>query len=360
MTNTSPDTQTEASPQVATSSQPPAGTRLEGRRRPTGQAAGFLLVLVCGALWGTIGPFIQIMADNGSTALLTSFLRMAFAFVIMLVATLALRGPGALRIGPRDLAVCAALGIVCHGIYNVFYCQAVELAGVTVAAVLLNVAPAFGAVMSAVLFKERITARKAAFLALCVAGCALAACGGGSVAEVAEGVAEGAVTGGNAGGDAAGSAGSDGLTGSAALLGIACGVAAGFCYSLTAIIGRLAGQHVNAFATSTYGYLFAALTLLPVARPWDSAAALDPHVLVAGLLLALIPTAAAYLLYYRGLQFIRDTSLVPVFASAETVVAAVLGVAFFGDVLGAGNLLGIAVVVGSIALLGLSERKGTA
>lgn len=305
---------------------------------------GFLLVLVCGTLWGTIGPFIQVMADNGSTALLTSFLRMLFAFLIMLAATLALRGPGALRIGRRDVAVCAALGVVCHGVYNVFYCWAVELAGVTVAAVLLNVAPAFGAVMSAVLFKERITARKAAFLALCVAGCALAARGGPAV--------EGS-------GGLAGTAGLAGVAGSTALLGIACGVAAGFCYSLTAIIGRLAGQHVNAFATSTYGYLFAALALLPVDRPWDEPAVLDAHVLMAGFLLALIPTATAYLLYYRGLQFIRDTSLVPVFASVETVVAAVLGVAFFGDALGAGNMLGIALVVGSIALLGVSERKST-
>ncbi len=43
-------------------------------------------------------------------------------------------------------------------------------------------------------------------------------------------------------------------------------------------------------------------------------------------LFALLPTVIAYLLYYRGMQKIRDSSQVPVLASVECVVAVSIGV----------------------------------
>ena len=70
------------------------------------------------------------------------------------------------------------LGLICHGVYNVFYSWAVVRIGVTISAVLLNVAPVFTAVLSAVFFHERITSRKCAALIINVTGCVLAATGG--------------------------------------------------------------------------------------------------------------------------------------------------------------------------------------
>lgn len=292
-----------------------------------GQKTGFLLVFLGGAVWGTTGPFIQLLLDLGLSSELTGFVRMAFAFAIMAVATAALKGPSALRIPPRDLAVCAVLGVVGQGIYNIAYCQSVNLVGVTVAAVLLNVAPVFGAVFSVVLFHEHMTWKKALILAATMAGCMLAATGG--TLELPH----------------------------ASVTGILLGAAAGLCYALIPIIGRYASPGLDPFAMSTYGYLFAAITLLPVAQPWTSPLLLDPMVLLAGLGIGLIPTGIAYLLYYRGIQYVRETSLIPVAASSETVVAAILGVALCGNALGAGNIAGIAVVIASIAALGLLERK---
>lgn len=84
---------------------------------------------------------------------------------------------------------------------------------------------------------------------------------------------------------------------------------------------------------------------------------LDPGVLGAGLGIRHIPTGIAHLLYYRGIQYVTETSLIPVAASSETVVATMLGVAFCGNVLGWGNIAGIATVIASIAALGLLKRK---
>ena len=71
-------------------------------------------------------------------------LRVAFAFLIMLPLALVRSGAQALRVDAKTLAACALLGIICHGIYNVFYAYVVTLCGVATAAVLLNIAPVFG------------------------------------------------------------------------------------------------------------------------------------------------------------------------------------------------------------------------
>ena len=290
---------------------------------------GAVLIFVTGCLWGSIGLFIRLMSDAGASAALISFLRVAFAFVILAVVTVARSGISVFRVSGRTLLFSAALGLVCHGVYNVFYSWAVTLAGVTVSAVLLRIAPVFTAIISALCFHERITRRKCLALAANVIGCILAATGGQF----------------------------DGVL--LSLTGILCGVAAGLCYALSAIFGRLAGENSDPFVVSTYSYLFAAVFLGLFLRPWAQPIHITPSILGLGFLYALIPTAIAYLLYYRGLQQIRESSRVPVLASMETVVAAVIGVLVLGEELSLVHYLGIAVVMASIVIAAASDGRAS-
>ena len=283
---------------------------------------GYLQVFIAGALWGCIGPFIQLMEQAGSSTEFTSFLRMTFSFIILAVITVAKFGLPFLRVSKRTLLFCALLGIVCHGIYNVFYSIAVTLTGVTVSAVLMNTAPVFTALASCFWLREKITWIKAAAMIANVTGCALVATGGQVDAMLFS------------------------------LTGILCGIASGFCYGMTAIIGKLAGEKSNAFVISTYSYLFAAVFLGVFMNPWEQAALWNnKSVLLLGFLYALIPTAIAYIFYYQGLQKITESSKVPVIASVETVIAAVIGVAIFKEQVGTVNLIGIFLVIGSIILM---------
>lgn len=256
---------------------------------------GTALIFITGCLRGSSGLFIRLMSDAGASAAAISFLRMAFVLVILAAVTVARSGISAFRVSGRTLLFSAALGLVCHGVYNVFYSWAVNLTGMTVSAVLLNIAPVFTAAISALCFHERITRCKCFALAVNVVGCVLAA------------------TGGQFGGA------------SLSLMGILCGVVSRLCYALTAIFGRLAGDSSDPFVVSTYSYLFAAVFLGIFLRPWAQPVHVTPAILGLGFLYAMIPTAAAYLLYYRGLQQIRESSKAPVLASMETVVAAVIG-----------------------------------
>ena len=288
---------------------------------------GAALVFITGCLWGSIGLFIRLMSDAGASVAAISFLRMAFAFIILAIVTVARSGISAFRVSGRTLLFSVALGLVCHGVYNVFYSWAVTLAGVTVSAVLLRIAPVFTAIISVLCFHEKITRRKCFALTINVIGCVLAATGGHF---------DGALV---------------------SLTGILCGVAAGLCYALSAIFGRLAGENSDPFVISTYSYLFAAVFLGIFLKPWVRPIYVTPTILGLGFLYALIPTAIAYLLYYRGLQQIQESSKVPVLASMETVMAAVIGVLVLGEELSLVHYLGIAVVMVSIAMAAASDSR---
>ncbi len=286
------------------------------------QWKGYALVLLGCAFWGTIGVFVKLMGNCGSTSELTSFLRMVFAFLIMLVITIIKDGVRAFKIEIRDLLACALLGLICQGIYNVCYSMAVMKAGVTVGAVLLNVAPVFTALLSLILFTEKIGTKKWVSIGLKIAGCLLAS---GTFTLM--------------------------NTKGASFVGIIFGMAAGFCYGLTPIISKIAGRQVNVFVMSTYSYLFAGLFLGIATKPWTADAITNPKVLGLGVLFALIPTAIGYVLYYEGVNLITETSKVPVFASSETVFAIIFGILIFHESFGFVNGIGILLIFISIIFI---------
>ncbi|MCQ2492491.1 MAG: DMT family transporter [Lachnospiraceae bacterium] len=286
------------------------------------QWRGYAFVLLGCAFWGTIGVFVKLMGNCGSTSELTSFLRMFFAFLIMLVITIVKDGVGAFKIEKRAMLACALLGLICQGIYNVCYSLAVMKAGVSVGAILLNVAPVFTAILSLMLFREKIGLKKWTSIVLKIAGCLLAS---GAFAVL--------------------------NTKGATLSGILFGVAAGCCYALTPILSKIAGKQVNVFVMSTYSYLFAALFLGIATKPWTANAITNPKVLGLGVLFALIPTAIGYVLYYEGVNQITETSKVPVFASSETVFAIIFGILIFQESFGFVNGIGILLIFISIIFI---------
>ena len=285
------------------------------------ETIAMLQILAAGTLWGLVGPLVKLMELNGSTAASTSFIRMTMAFLIMGAITVAKFGLPALKVSKRTLAACAVLGIVSNGVYNVIYTMAIANAGIAVSAVLLNTAPIFTTVFSMLIFHEGISLLKVVALCINVVGCSLAATGGQfDLATVS-------------------------------LLGIACGIGSGFTYGMAAIITRLAGSGTNTYVMSTYSYLFAALAITVLFQPWNCPESYNAATIGYGFVLALVPTSFAYLLYYKGILKMRETSKVPIIASVEMVATAIISVAFFGEYLSPAAIASIALVIASIALM---------
>lgn len=285
------------------------------------------MVFLCGVLWGTIGPFIRTMAELGSSAYLTSFLRMAFATAILAVLTAWTYGPRSFLIDRRTLLFCIPLGVIGMGVNCIVYVWAVETAGISISAVLLNVAPVATAIMSRLFFREHISPLKCAGLFINIAGCILTATGG--TLDLAQ----------------------------FSLFGALCAMGSGLCYALCIIIARFSESSTNAHVLSIYSDGFAALFLLFFLAPADYENFGNLPLMTVGFFYALIPTAIAYLLFYAGIERMKDTSIVPVIASMETVVAVLLGVGFYSDVLNAANVVGIVLVLSSIVIM--NRKMGT-
>lgn len=284
------------------------------------ERCGIIDILIGGTLWGSIGVFVLFMNQMGSTSLLTCFLRMAFAFLILLVMTIYQFGWQAFRIDKKSFLSCMLLGLICQGIYNIFYNEAILDLGMTLSAVLLNLAPLCGMIASRILFQETFTLQKLLAMAVCIAGCILTVTGGHMDIQALP------------------------------LTGILFGIGSGLTYGLTSVFGRMAGFRCNAWVMSTYSYLFAALFLLFFTYPLPQET-YQADLLGMGFLYALIPTALGYLFYYQGVQKITENSKVPVIASIETVVSALFGIFLFHEILGPIHILGIALVMGSIVLM---------
>lgn len=284
---------------------------------------GYLLIFAAGCIWGTIGVFVTKLSEFGSTPALTGLLRMIFAFLILATLTISKFGIQALKIDRKTLLFCMILGLVNQGIYNALYSFAITEVGISISAVLLNSGPVFTAIASVLVFSEKITRVKALGLIINISGCILAATGGRFDAV------------------------------NLSLIGLLCGVGASFCYAMTPIIGRLASGKANAFVVSTYSFLFGAIFLAVMLQPWKTTILLNQNILITGFLYALIPTALAYLLYYPGLQRIKESSKVPIIASMETVVATLLGVLLFHENIRFLNYLGIFLVLFSVVVINL-------
>ena len=282
------------------------------------ETLAILQILSAGILWGLVGPLVKMMELHGSTAASTSFIRMLFAFLIMTAFTAMKFGPKALIVDKRTLVACAVLGVVSNGIYNML---AIANAGIAVSAVLLNTAPIFTTVFSMLVFHEGISLLKVIALCINVVGCSLAATGGQLNLETLS------------------------------VLGVSCGIASGFTYGMAAIITRIAGSATNTYVMSAYSYLFATISVLILFQPWTCPESYNAATIGYGFLLALIPTSLAYLLYYKGILKMKETSKVPIIASVEMIATAIISVVFFGEHLSPAAIFGIMLVVASIALM---------
>ena len=280
-----------------------------------------ILVFISGLLWGTIGVFVNGLLSLGADGELISFLRMFSAFAIILAVSIVKHGRKIILHDRRALFLCVLLGVLCNGVYNLFYSASIRINGMGIACVLMYTAPVFTAIASAIIFREKFSALKIFALAVNIIGSVLT------------------VTGGNFSG-----ANID-------MAGILAGIGTGFCYGMAAVIGRLAGERTDSLTVSMYSYFSAMMFLVIFMRPDISLAVSNVKILGLGFLYGLIPTALAYLAYYNGLKVIHDTSKVPVIASVEPVTAVLIGTIIYNERIGTANLIGVAVVMISIIIM---------
>lgn len=303
---------------------PRAESRPAGQEKKRGGAAPVALILLAAAGWGVIGLFSRPMNAAGLSSLQVTFVRSVTVTVLMGALLLA-KDRSLFRIHWRDGWIFLGTGLISIIFFNVCYFTTIQLTTLAAASILLYTAPCFVMLMSAVFFKERITVRKLAALALAFTGCVLVS-----------GIGAGGIT----------------------PFGLLTGVCSGFGYATYSIFGKVALKKYHSFTLIFYTFVVASVCLAPFAHIGEAAAALtgSGQAALAALGLGVVSTFMPYVCYTTGLESVV-AGRASVLAFFEPLVATVAGIVAFREPLGLKNTAGIALIFIAIVLLNVPLGK---
>ena len=287
-----------------------------------GSVKSAVCVLAAGCLWGCMGILVRTMNEGGFDSLEVTAFR-AFVTTITMGSWMLLYRRNELKIKRGDIWCFLGTGVLSVAFFNVCYFTCMNYTTLSVAAILLYTAPAFVMVMSAVLFREKLTVNKLAALILAFTGCVFVS--GGFSPD------------------------------SMGAIGLLTGLGAGFGYALYSIFGRYALQKgYSTYTITVYTFLFAFLGTLPFMKPnhfWRCLSGGEGNLLFA-IMMAFLTTVVAYLLYTYGLKGM-DNGKASIIASIEPVVASLVSVLLYKEEISSMGIIGMLFVLVSCALVGL-------
>jgi len=279
----------------------------------------YFYILLAGTLWGVIGLFNRNLTAGGFSSFsivlvrnLGSLLLLGLIFLIF--------DRSIFQINPKHLPYFLGTGIISILLFTLCYFTCQQLCSLATAAILLYTAPTFVVILSAILWKDKITKQKIIALIVTFLGCTFVT-----------GVWSGDFT--------------------VTLLGFLLGIGSGFFYGLYSIFARYALEHYKPLTVTFYTFVFAGLSSLFVIRPAELAAGFQqPKMLLLILGLVVVSTVLPYIFYTKGLAVV-DSGKASILASIEPVVAAAVGIAAFGEPMNIMVLLGLLCILISVYIL---------
>jgi DME family drug/metabolite transporter len=293
--------------------------QLENQVKNRRQTTAYGSVLLAGALWGLMGMWNRFLMAGGLSPLSIVAVR-NFGGAIILVLFVAVKDRSIFRIEKAHIKYFLGSGLggtlLCTMCY--FSCQ--KYCSLAVASILMYTAPAIVIVVSAALWKEKITRQKIVALGLTLVGCALV-CGIGSGNLSATGI------------------------------GVVLGLASGLTYALYTVFGRYALKYYSSITVVVWNFIIAGPASLLLLDPTEAARAFShPILCLTAVCLAAFSTAAPYLLYTWGLSKI-EAGKASILASMEPVMAALVGIIIFQESMGIPTAIGILLVLAGVYIL---------
>ena len=289
------------------------------------KSKGYVFIAIAGLLWATLGLFGKFLMGNGLTSEQVAFTRLFFGFIVLGVYS-SISTPQILKINKKGIIYSVIIGIICQAMFNLCYFKAIDIAGVSIAAVLLYTSPLFLAIFSKLCYKENITRSKLFSLILCFIGAIMAVTGGRLDFQ--------------------------GLNAFGLLLGVLSAIA----YALMPTISKNALKEFSSSTILVYSFLFGAIFMIPSSRPWEILNyAKDLDVLSCMLMLGIVPAALAYIFYAAGISKGVELSVAGVVASVELVGSVIIGCTILGESFSLGKLFGVMLMlISAVVALNLS------
>lgn len=136
-----------------------------------------IAIILAGMLWGCMGLYVRFLDKTGLSSLDICEVRSVFTAVIMFFVLLFYK-PSLLKIKFRDCWIFIGTGIISILFFNFCYFTTIQETQLSFAVIMLYTAPVFVMLLSAVLFKEKITVRKIIALAVAFTGAAFVSLSG--------------------------------------------------------------------------------------------------------------------------------------------------------------------------------------
>lgn len=289
------------------------------------EGRGLAAAIAAGALWGAIGIFNKWLFAYGLDPLTVVTIRVALAWVAFgLIILVTERRLFVIR--RRDLPLLGAAGVLSVAAFSFLYSLTVQQSSVATAVVLQFMAPVYVVFISALVFKERVTAPKLVALVLALLGAVLSV----------GGFSNGALL----------------IT----PLGLAAGIGAGLTYALYSLFGKAAAGRYAPWTVLFYTYGFGGLALLALWLPTHpGGVALPPRGWLLELGLALLPSVAGYGLYNYALHYI-EAGRAALACTSEPVSGVILAALILGEQPTASQILGGLAILAAVAVVSLVGR----
>lgn len=288
-----------------------------------------ILPILAGIMFGSSGIFVRTLTQNGIDSTTLLFLRFSIAIIPILIAIL-LTDKSLIKIDLKNIPLFLVCAICIVGL-NLCYNTSMNSVSLSLAAVLLSLAPIYVLVFAYILFGEKITSQKIICMILAIFGCILMT-----------GILE------------------DGLS-HAPLFGILSGIGAGLFWAVYLMASKKSIENENhTYTILFYSIIFISIALIPFTNfnQITDFVSINPTLTIIFLILhSTFSFALPYILSTLSLNYM-DSGVSSIFLSgAEPFAALIFGFLIYFEI--PTILMFFGFILSMIAMMMLS-KKGNA
>lgn len=282
-----------------------------------------LCTILAGVLWGTISVFLKNLSSSGLSLIQITACRAVFSSFFLFVYFL-VKDKNLLKIKLKDIWMFVGTGVVSLTFFSLCYFSTILESGASIAVILLYTSPIFILLLSAILFKEKITKIKLFALILTFVGCIFVTGIGGENHLSAKG--------------------------------LFIGLCAGFGYALYSIFSRFALKKYKPLTVTFYTFVFSSISLLPFCNIVEICSSFSEKSLLFLIGIALVCTVLPYIFYTFGLSGL-ETGKAAILVTVEPLVGSLIGIFVWKENLDMLKLIGIIMIFIAVILINLNCKS---
>lgn len=286
-----------------------------------------ILPILAGILFGSSGIFVRTLTQNSIDSTTLLFLRFSIAIIPILIAILA-TDRGLFKISLKDIPLFLVCSACIVGL-NLCYNESMNTVPLSLAAVLLSLAPIYVLIIAYFLFGEKITSKKVICMILAISGCILMT-----------GILE-----------------SD--MGNIPLFGITSGIGAGLFWAVYLMASKKSIENGNhTFTILFYSIIFISIALIPFTDFGDISNFISINPLLTVIFLILHSTfsfAMPYILSTVSLNHMDSGTSSILLSGAEPFAALLFGFLIYSEIPTVMMFCGFILTVAAMTMLSRSD-----